>query len=191
MSLPAPASPPGAPLPPGTRCGVHPVRRAVDRCPVCSLARCAADAEQAPGGGCASCGGTPVGQSRDARRRPTERERLVRAALAAHGVAVLGGVVAAQYVGAQLFAYLTPFVVGVLTAAAAQAAAGGVRTGPLVQRVRAVALLYALLGVALGFAIERSQDVVSQGALVPYAAAVAGVVLWTLPPKAPASDESD
>lgn len=191
MSLSAPVSPPGAPLPPGTRCGVHPVRRAVDRCPVCSLARCAADAEQALGGGCASCGGTPVGQTRAALRRITPTERLVRAALAAHGVAVLGGVVAAQYVGAQLFAYLTPFVVGVLTAAAAQAAAGGVRTGPLVPRVRAIALVYALIGVALGFAIERSQDVVSGGALVPYVAAVAGVVLWTLPPKQRPPDESD
>jgi hypothetical protein len=191
VSLSAPASPPGAPLPPGTRCGVHPVRRAVDRCPVCSLARCAVDAEQALGGGCASCGGTPLGQARDQRRTTTGLERLVRAALAAHVVAVLGGVVAAQYVGAQLFAYLTPFVVGVLTAAAAQAAAGGVRTGPLVQRVRGVALAYALLGVALGFAIERSQDVVSTGALIPYAAAVAGVVLWTLPPKQRPADEAE
>ena len=183
MSTPAPAAPADAPLSPGTRCGVHPVRRAVDRCPVCALARCAADAEAAPGGGCASCGGTPIGESRDARRRPTSRERLVRAALAAYGVALLGGVVAAQYVGAQLFAYLTPFVVGVLTGAAAQAAAGGARTGSDATRVRVLAVVYAVLGVALGFALERSQDAFDTSTLLPYAAAAVGVVLWTLPPK--------
>ena len=189
MSTPAPLDPGSAPLPPGTRCGVHPVRRAVDRCPVCSLARCAADAETAAGGGCASCGGTPIGDARDALRRPTDPERLVRAALAAHGVALLGGVVAAQYVGAQLFAYLTPFVVGVLTGAAAQSASGGARTGTVATRIRVVASVYAVLGVALGFALERSQDVVGASALLPYAAAVAGVVLWTLPPKARPAEE--
>ena len=189
MSTPAPAAPGPAPLPPGTRCGVHPVRRAVDRCPVCSLARCAADADASPGGGCASCGGTPVGEAREARRRPTEVERLVRGSLAAYGVALLGGVVAAQYVGAQLFAYLTPFVVGVLTGAAAQSASGGARTGAFAMRIRVVAAVYGVLGVALGFALEQSQDVIGTSALLPYAAAVVGVVLWTLPPKArPAED---
>jgi hypothetical protein len=190
VSTPAPVDAGSTPLPPGTRCGVHPVRRAVDRCPVCSLARCAADAEAAPGGGCASCGGTPIGDTRDALRRPTDAERLVRGALAANGVALLGGVVAAQYVGAQLFAYLTPFVVGVLTGAAAQSASGGARTGGLATRIRAVAAVYAVVGVALGFALEKSQDVVGASTLLPYAAAVVGVVLWTLPPKARPAQES-
>lgn len=191
MSTPAPAAPGPALLAAGTRCGVHPVRRAVDRCPVCALARCAADAQAAPGGGCAACGGTPVGESREARRRSTPVERLVRAALAAHGVALLGGVVAAQYVGAQLFAYLTPFVVGVLTGAAAQSAAAGPRTGAEALRVRVLAAVYAVLGVALGFALERSQDVAGTSTLLPYAAAVVGVVLWTLPPKARAASQDE
>ena len=107
----------------------------------------------------------------------------MRSALAASGAAFLGGAVAAQYVGAELFAYLTPFVVGVLVAAAAQAAAGGPRTGPLAQRVRVVAGAYAVLGVALGFVLERSEGVFAARSLLPYVAAVVGVVVWTLPPK--------
>ena len=185
-----PAAPPGAPpLAPGTRCGLHPVRRAVDRCPVCARPRCAADAEAAPGGGCPACGGVPPGAGMQRPAVPV-LESAVRAALAATVAALLGGVVAAEYVDAQLFAYLTPFVVGVLTAAAAQGAAGAARTGPGATAVRSVAAVYAVLGVALGFALERSKDVLEASTLVPYVAAVAGVVLWTLPPKVrPAPDE--
>ena len=118
-------------------------------------------------------------------------EAAVRAALAAQAVALLGGVVAAQYVDAQLFAYLTPFVVGVLSGAAAQSASGGVRTGSVAARVRVVAAVYAVLGVALGFALERSKDVLDSSTLLPYLAAVAGVVLWTLPPKPRPPAEED
>ena len=168
-------------LAPGTRCGVHPVRRAVDLCPVCSRPRCAADAELAPGGGCVACGGRADGAS--AVPPATALERLVRAALAGYGAALLGGVVAAQYVDAQLFAYLTPFVVGVLTAAAAQAASQAPRTGRPALQVRGVAALLAVLGVALGFALEESTDVLDGDTLLPYLAAVGGVVLWLLPPK--------
>lgn len=187
MSTPAPA----APLAPCTRCGVHPVRRAVDLCPVCARPRCAADATQASGGGCRACHGAaasgPVGPV------VPVQERLVRAALAGQGAAVLGGVVAAEYVDAPLFSYLTPFVVGVLTAAAAQAASGAARTGPDVSRIRLVSVVYALLGVALGFVLEKSTGTFDTATLLPYAAAVAGVVLWTLPPKArpPVEDEQD
>ena len=190
MTPPAPVDPAGASLAPGTRCGVHPVRRAVDLCPVCGRPRCAADADQAPGGGCLACGGAPAGGTGPSRPPPSARERLVRAALAAHGAALLGGVVAAQYVDAQLFAYLTPFVVGVLTAAAAQSASAAARTGREALQVRVLAAVWAVAGVGLGFALERSKDVLDPSALVPYVAAVGGVVLWTLPPKArkPAGD---
>lgn len=183
-------SPPAsfAPLAAGTRCGVHPVRRAVDLCPVCARPRCAADAEQAPGGGCSACRGSAT--SGPVRRAVPVQERLVRGALAAHGVAVLGGVVAAEYVDAPLFSYLTPFVVGVLTAAAAQAASGAARSGTDAMRIRLVAVVYALLGVALGFVLEKSTGTLDSSTLLPYAAAVGGVVLWTLPPKArPAREE--
>ena len=184
MTPPAPAAPAGASLPPGTRCGVHPVRRAVDRCPVCTRPRCAADAEQAPGGGCLACQGVPPEGAAPSSPPASPVERLVRGALAAYGVALLGGVVAAQYVDAQLFAYLTPFVVGVLTAAAAQSASAAARTGREALQVRVLAGVYAVVGVALGFALEKSKDVLDASALVPYLAAVVGVVLWTLPPKA-------
>lgn len=192
MSSPAPADPAGAPsLPPGARCGVHPVRRAVDRCPVCARPRCAADAAAAPGGGCPACVGLPPGAGSSAAEVPA-LESVVRAALGAMAVALLGGVVAAEYVDAQLFAYLTPFVVGVLTGAAAQSASGGARTGRSLTRVRAVALVYAVLGVGLGFALERSKDALDSATLLPYLAAVAGVVLWTLPPKTrPAHEPGD
>ena len=167
-------------LPAGARCAVHPLRRAVDACPVCARPRCAGDAAEAPGGGCSACGGR---SSTAAPSGPDAREQLVRAALAAYAVALLGGVVAAEYVGAQLFAYLTPFVVGVLTAAAAAAASAAPRTGPVAARVRLVAVAYAVLGVALGFVLEGSQGALAGRSLLPYAAAVLGVVVWTLPPR--------
>ncbi len=182
-------SAPAAPLAPGTRCGVHPVRRAVDLCPVCGRPRCAADAEQAWGGGCPACGGRPA--AAPVRPAVPLRERLVRGALAAQGAAVLGGVVAAEYVEAPLFSYLTPFVVGVLTAAAAQAASGASRTGTEVSRLRVVAAVYAVLGVALGFVLEKSTSTFDSSTLLPYAAAVVGVVLWTLPPKRAAARGDD
>jgi hypothetical protein len=113
-------------------------------------------------------------------------ERAVRAALAASVVAVVGGFVASQYVGAEAFAYLTPAVVGVLCGAAAQAAAGGPRRGRTATAVRAIACGYALLGVALGFVLEGSVGVLDPAALLPYAAAVGAAFLWTLPPRAEA-----
>ncbi|MGI8537023.1 MAG: hypothetical protein ACR2K2_11110 [Mycobacteriales bacterium] len=160
---------------------MHPVRGAVDRCPVCGRPRCAADAEQASGGGCPVCRGGVGAAPPPA--FVSDVERYIRAALASTAVALLGGVVAAQYVGAAVFAYLTPFVVGVLTGAAAQAAAGGAKTGPAAARIRVLAGLYAVLGVAFGFVLERSEGVLAAASLLPYLAAVAGVVLWTLPAK--------
>jgi hypothetical protein len=161
------------------RCAVHPGRPAVDRCPVCDRPRCAADAELA-GAGCRACarpaGTAPV-------RGAGRVERLVRGTLAALGAAVLGGVVAAQYVGAELFAYLTPFVVGVLCGAAAQAAAGGSRRGTTALQVRAAAATCAVLGVGLGLLLEASSPPLSASAVVPALLAVAGAVLWTVPPR--------
>lgn len=111
-------------------------------------------------------------------------ERSVRAALASTAVALAGGVVCAQYVGSGLYGYVVPAVLGVLTGAAAQAAAPGPRTGAAALRVRAIAVAYAVLGVALGFVLERSQGALEAASLLPYACALAGVVLWTLPPRA-------
>ena len=178
MTVPGAADPSAQPA--VARCAAHPTRPAVDTSPVCGRPRCGADAADGPG--CSLCAGA---RSAPARRGPTDLERLVRAALAATAVALLGGVVSAQYVGAELFAYLTPLVVGVACGAATQAAAGGPRRGRTAQGVRAVAAAYAVLGVALGFVLERSGSALAAGALVPYAAAVLGALLWTLPPAAP------
>ena len=158
---------------------MHPVRPAVDACPVCDRPRCAADAAEHGDRGCPAC--RPAGTA-PATAPPPPLERLVRGALAALGAAVLGGVVAAQYVDAELFAYLTPFVVGVGCGAAAQAAASA-RTGPTATRLRAVAAVCAVLGVGLGFLLEGSRAPVSTGAAVPALLGVAGALLWTVPPR--------
>lgn len=165
---------------PRTRCAVHPVRRAVDACPVCARPRCAADASEAPGGGCLACGGGEGPRAKG----PGTVEALTRATLASTPVGLLGGIVAAEYVGAGLFGYLTPLVLGVLCGAAAQAAAGVGRTGSAVRLVRAGACLYAVMGTALGFSLEGSQSVFAPRSYLPYLCAVAGAFLWTLPPKA-------
>lgn len=166
------------------RCAVHPVRPAVDACPVCRRPRCGPDVALAPGGGCLVC----EGAAPRSRSGASGGERLVRAALGVTPVALLGGLVAAQYVGAELFAYLTPAVVGVLCGAAAQAAAGGPRRGDVAVGVRAVACLYAVLGIALGFVLEQSVDPLEPATLVPYACALLGAFLWTLPPKGRPAD---
>lgn len=118
----------------------------------------------------------------------------MRGALAAYGAALLGGLVAAQYVDAELFALLAPAVVGAACGASAQAASRVLRgrergRGPVSRAVRAVACVAAVLGVGLGFLLEGSRDPVSSGAVVPLAVAVAGCLLWTAPPRRrPAGD---
>jgi hypothetical protein len=122
-------------------------------------------------------------------------ERLVRATLAAYAVALVGGPIGSEYVGATIFEYLGPFVVGVLCGGAATRAAGTNGRGPVGKAVRAVAAALAVLGVAFSFMLEKSQDVLSvdPAVLLPYALAVAGALLWTMPPRprAAAVDELD
>lgn len=165
-----------------SRCAVHPVRPAVDSCPVCDRPRCGLDAAQHRDDGCAACDGAVSAADRRA-ASAGRLERLVRGTLAALGAAMVGGVVAAQYVDADLFAFLTPFVVGVVCGGSAQAAAGGSRRGTTALQLRAAAALCGVLGVGLGFLLEGSHDPLSAGAVAPYLAAVAGTVLWTIPPK--------
>lgn len=161
------------------RCAVHPGRPAADRCPVCARPRCAADAA-ARGAGCPACARPAAAVP--ARPAPP-LERLVRGTLAALGAALLGGLVAAQYVGAGLFSYLTPLVVGVLCGASAQAAAGGSRRGATAVRVRAAAAACAVLGAGLGLLLEGSAHPLSAPAAVPAVLAAAGALLWTAPPR--------
>ena len=109
----------------------------------------------------------------------------MRAVLAGYAAALAGGLVGSEYVGATVFEYLGPFVVGVICAGAATRAAGTDGRGPVGQAVRVVGAVLSVLSVALGFVLEQSQPVLSwrAGVLLPYLAAVAGAVLWTMPPR--------
>lgn len=165
-------------LPSGARCVAHPSRPAVDRCPTCDRPRCGADG---PGPRCQVCHGLA---SAPRTPEPTGRERLVRGALGAYVLALGGGMITAQYVGSEVFQYLAPAVVGIACGAAATAAAGEPR-GPVLQRVRVVSVVYAVLAVAFGFVLEGRYDVLEPdvAVLAPYLVAGVACWLWTAPPK--------
>jgi len=169
------------------RCAVHPGRPALDRCPACGRPRCAADAAAHGPRRCAA-DDVPV---RAAGPEPTPLERLVRAALAGLGAAVLGGLVAAQYVDAELFAYLTPAVVGAGCGAAAQSASGSRGRDRTAGQVRGAGALAGVLGVGLGFLLEGSRAPLTAGAALSYLLAVAGAVVWTLPPRTASAGTRD
>lgn len=107
----------------------------------------------------------------------------MRAALAAYAVSLAGGLVASEYVEAGLFSYVGPFVVGVICGGAAIKAGLTDGRGTTGTRIRGIAALLAVLGVALGFVAEGSQSVLSLPALLPYVCAAAGAILWTVPPR--------
>ena len=163
-------------------CAAHPARPAVDACPVCGRARCGADAAAA-GGGCPTCrGGVDVAVP----AVPRDLERVVRAALAATVGALAWGKVTSEYVGSTGFGDIAPAVLGVLCGTLALKAAGLDGSGPLGLRVRLVACAYALLGTAFSFVDEGAYATsvpVGAAQLLPYAASVAGALLWTLPPR--------
>lgn len=163
---------------PAERCVAHPSRPSVGRCPVCARPRCGADAR---GPGCAVCHGGP---SVVTRRPPPEGELVVRAALAAYGMAMLAGVVLQEYPGAPWFKYLAPAVGGVACGLVATAAAGEPR-GSVLQRVRLVAVVYAVLATALGFVLDGTYGVLDAKAdvLLPYVCAAGACWLWTAPPR--------
>jgi hypothetical protein len=172
-----------APVRARQRCAVHPSRPAVDDCPVCGRPRCGADAADVAVGcrGCVSDG--EVAATRGA--PPSEIEQLVRASLAAYAVALIGGPIGSEYVGATIFEYLGPFVVGMICGGAATRAAHTNGHGQIGRAVRGIAAGLAVLGVAFSFLLEKSQDVLSGSphVLLAYAAAVAGALLWTMPPR--------
>ncbi len=110
---------------------------------------------------------------------------LLKATLAANAVAIAMGYVVAEYVQAELFAYLAPLVLGLLTGFAATSAAGNPR-GALARRVRAVCVVYSVLGTAFGFVLEGTYGALaaSTDVLVPYLLAGGAAAAWTTPPKA-------
>jgi hypothetical protein len=160
------------------RCVAHPSRPAVDHCPVCERPRCGADTV---GPGCAVCHG---GRSVRVSRPPSGLELLVRAALACHVLALAAGVILQEYPGAPVFQYVAPLVGGAAVGAAATAAAGEPR-GPLLQRVRVLAVGYAVLATAFGFMLDGTYGVLDgqRAVLLPYLISGAAAWLWTRPPK--------
>ena len=80
-------------------------------------------------------------------------ERYVRAALAGFFAAIAGGFVTSEYIGAPFFAFVAPFLVGVLCGGAVLRAADSDGRGTVGGRIRRIAVLYAVLGVALGFTV--------------------------------------
>jgi hypothetical protein len=135
--------------------------------------------------GCLGCAGESTASVVTV-RPAGDLERLVRATLAAYAVALIGAPIGSEYVGATVFEYLGPFVVGMVCGGAATRAAHTNGRDRIGTTVRAIAAFVAVLGVAYSFVLEKSEDVVSGSpdVLLPYAAAVAGAVLWTLPPRA-------
>jgi hypothetical protein len=134
--------------------------------------------------GCLGCTGEEQAPAHTG-RPPGDLERLVRAALASYAVALIGGPIGSEYVGATIFEYLGPFVVGVLSGGAATRAARTDGRGRVGRAVRAIAAGLGVLGVAFSFLLEKSQDVLSvhPAVLLPYLLAVAGALLWTMPPR--------
>ena len=157
-----------------SRCVVHPSRPAYDDCPTCGRARCFADAEQAPGGGCLVCLGTP---DADRRRPKPDLRAVVGAACLAHLAAFGAAAIGAQYVDVKWFSTIVPFIGGIVCGAAAERGAG--RARGLV--IRLVAVGYAVLGAAMAFRLVPGEP--TRWEPLPYLAAAAGAWLWTAPPR--------
>lgn len=165
----------------GERCAAHPGRLALDRCPTCSRPRCATDRLPT---GCTLCQATPQDPTA-VRRKPTQPELLVRAALAAYATSVAWSFVAAEYIGAGAFQYLAPALLGILAGGAAVAAASNPRPGPLLQRIRITSVVCAVLGVGVGFLVASPFDrpPLELQTVLPYLIAGAAAWYWTGPPK--------
>lgn len=184
MSQPTTAAPRRA------RCAVHPARLAVDECPICGRHRCGPDASGYVDAGCGAClSATPAVPPAG------ELERRVRAGLAGYLAALVGGVIATQYVDVHLFSLVAPFLVGLAVAWSATAARG---RGPAVDPpIMAIAAALAVLGAALGFRlVTGGQDPAGSFGEVgpPYLCAVAGTFVWPLlfgTPTRPSRQASD
>ena len=167
-----------------SRCATHPARPAIDRCPVCDRPRCGVDAEIYAARGCPACYRPTVNNE------PPRRELLVRAGLAALGVAFVGGWVATQYVRQHVFSLLAPALVGLAVSGAAAAAGRGL---PRVQRLL-IAAGAAVLSAAIAFTLTPGgqSPLHPIGTVVPpYLAAVIGVIAWPVLFASPRSSVRD
>ena len=125
---------------------------------------------------CAYTAATPdaVSRGRKRRRRPTGLELIVRAALAATAVMVVGGHVGADYVGADHgFSLFIPLITGVLCGWAASRAVGVTRA----WLVRVIAAVYAAASSPLMFRVNGEPFGSAGRWLPPILAAAAGALL--------------
>jgi hypothetical protein len=157
------------------RCAIHPSRPTHDPCPVCGRSRCLADAQALASTGCYACLRTTP-----ARTSAGRLELMVRAGLVGLAVAYLGGWIGTQYVRVHLMSLAAPALIGLAAAWGIPLAARRLGSPALLW---ALAVLAALLGTALGFALTpggqnplRQWDVVGG----PYLAALAGVAAGPL-----------
>jgi hypothetical protein len=108
-------------------------------------------------------------------RRPAER--LIAGSLVAFLIGQLGGVIASEYVGAQGFEWIVPFLVGLACAASAAIVARTGGRGRLDVAVRLVGALAAVLSIAFAFRLVpggSSPFTPLKDVGLPYLAAVAG-----------------
>jgi uncharacterized protein (DUF983 family) len=124
------------------RCAAHPGRPAHDVCPTCGRPRCSADAHDR-GDRCAVCGAP------EQRLRPAPFV-VVATAVVGAVLAVVGAAVGQEYVGAHLFSWIFPGLVGVVIAALALTVAGPVHPG-LRHLVGLVSAGYAAISALLDF----------------------------------------
>ena len=157
------------------RCASHPGRPAVDECPVCSRPRCGAEQHELGAGGCAVC----VAERRAIRPELPVRVRVIAAAIAGLLVAVVGGAVSSEYVGAQWFDLAAPALTGIAVGIVATAVARTRGKGPLDWPLRGFAAVLAVLGTALSFRLVPGGDspfTPVADVIPPYLAAIGGAL---------------
>jgi hypothetical protein len=161
------------------RCAAHPGRPAVDECPTCSRPRCGSDAAEL-GAVCRGCRGAEAPESAAA---DGSGRRVVAGVLVAGALGAIGGWIGTEYIGATGFAEIVPFLVGLLCASGAAAAAGTPGRGRVDLVLRLVGATCAVLGTALGYKLQPGGGSALHPAhtvLPAYAAAVAGAAVSRL-----------
>jgi len=159
------------------RCASHPSRPAVDACPRCDRPRCGVDAT---GDDCPLCAVAPAAVDAPA---PPVVPQVLLALLGSGVVAFLAAFVCAEYVEAGFLQYVVPLVTGVLCGAAGLAAARSRGHGAIGAVLRGLTCVSAVAGVAYGFHLEASQDLLTGSVYPAYALAVLGALGWTHPVK--------
>jgi len=165
------------------RCAAHPARPAHDSCPTCGRPRCTVDARDR-GHRCAVCAraGGAAGTARASGAAGAGRPPLVAtvgAAAIGTVLCVVGSAVGQEYVGARLFSWVFPALVGVVIASLVLA-----WTGPLAATVRAVVgglcSAYAAISALLDFRFTHEPYGPTGRWLPPLAAGVAAAAVTVL-----------